>query len=88
MIMEAEINNYTLSLNTPIKMTTQDELNFQFSSHCRVCKKDFADDDEDNRPVRDHCHMSGAFRGAAHNLCNLKIKPPKFIPCIFHNLSK
>ena len=37
--------------------------------------------------VRDHCHLSGKFRGAAHEICNLKYKVPKFFPVIFHNLS-
>ena len=43
--------------------------------------------------VRDHCHLTGHFRGAAHNECNLKYKFKKdtknnsfFIPVIFHNL--
>ena len=38
--------------------------------------------------VKDHCHMTGAYRGAAHNACNLKmrIKPkPDQIPIVFHN---
>ena len=36
--------------------------------------------------VRDHCHLSGKFRGAAHKICNLKYKVPKFFPVLFHNL--
>ena len=35
--------------------------------------------------VRDHCHVTGKFRGAAHNKCNLKLIPRK-LPIIFHNL--
>ena len=38
-------------------------------------------------PVRDHCHLTGKYRGAAHNACNLKFKIPKFTPVIFHNLA-
>ena len=37
--------------------------------------------------MRDHCHLSGKFRGAAHEVCNLKYKIPKFFPVAFHNLS-
>ena len=37
--------------------------------------------------VRDHCHLSGKYRGAAHNTCNLNAKQGKTIPVIFHNLS-
>ena len=39
--------------------------------------------------VRDHCHITGKFRGAAHNVCNLKLKVSPFltqIPVVFHNL--
>ena len=45
-------------------------------------------DDKDVR-VRDHCHITGKFRGSAHQECNLKlrIKPENLkIPVIFHNL--
>ena len=37
--------------------------------------------------MRDHCHFTGKFRGAAHNICNLQFKKPKFTPVFFHNLS-
>ena len=37
--------------------------------------------------MRDHCHLSSKFRGAAHEDCNLKYKVPTFFPVIFHNLS-
>ena len=37
--------------------------------------------------VRDHCHLSGKFRGAAHEVCNLKYKVPTFFPVVFQNLS-
>ena len=35
--------------------------------------------------VRDHCHYTGEYRGAAHNMCNLKYNVPKNIPIVFHN---
>lgn len=49
---------------------------------CSICVKSFEDE-----KVRDHCHLTGKFRGAAHKSCNLNYKIPKFIPVIFHNLS-
>ena len=47
-------------------------------------------DDEkykNKRKVKDHCHYTGKFRGAAHSKCNLKYKVPKDIPIIIHNAS-
>ena len=35
--------------------------------------------------VRDHCHYTGKFRGAAHRICNLEYKVPQEIPVIIHN---
>ena len=37
--------------------------------------------------VRDHCHYTGKFRGAVHNICNLRYKIPKKIHVVFHNSS-
>jgi len=38
--------------------------------------------------VRDHCQLTGDYRGAAHNDCNLKCKIPTFYPIFIHNLSE
>ena len=35
--------------------------------------------------VRDHCHYTGKYRGAAHSICNLKFNVPSEIPVVFHN---
>ena len=40
----------------------------------------------DKGKVRDHCHITGKYRGAAHSQCNLKLKIPKKLPIIFNNL--
>ena len=53
---------------------------------CHICLKAF-DDPQNNRKVRDHCHYTGSYRGAAHNNCNLKYRIPSHIPIVFHNLS-
>ena len=42
---------------------------------------------EKKRKVRDHCHYSGLYRGAAHSSCNLQYKIPNYVPVIFHNLA-
>ena len=40
---------------------------------------------KDNKKVRDHCHFTGKYRGASHNMCNMHYKITKDIPVIFHN---
>ena len=47
-------------------MTQKEEKQFQSSSTCWICEK--LNDDE---KVRDHCYITGKFRGAAHWSCNL-----------------
>ena len=39
------------------------------------------------KKVADHDHLTGQFRGAAHNYCNLTCTNPRFIPIFFHNLA-
>ena len=72
--------------NKPLKTTNDDELNFKKSTKCHICDKRYTSKDG---KVRDHCHITGEYRGSAHNDCNLKlkIKPEDVnIPVIFHNL--
>ena len=70
-----------------------DELKqFNNATKCWICNEEFDDTADEkgyskNEKVKDHCHYTGRFRGAAHNSCNLKYKKPKFIPVVFHNLS-
>lgn len=75
----------TLSSNKkPINMTVDDELKFDKATHCFICRKLFYPDEV---RVRDHCHFTGKFRGAAHSNCNLNYKETNTIPVVFHNLN-
>ena len=51
---------------------------------CYICKKEFSTDKKYCK-VRDHCHYTGKFRGAAHNSCNLRDEITKEIAIAFHN---
>ena len=54
---------------------------------CYVSKKGFSTDDDNKNyhKVRDHCHYTGKYKGAAHSTCNLRYKTQKEIPVVFHN---
>ena len=72
--------------NKPLKMTGEDDEAFKKATHCHICEKKYRVDDV---PVRDHCHVTGKYRGSAHQTCNLKlqISAEKIkIPVVFHNL--
>ena len=74
------------NFNKPLKMTKKNEKSFKEATHCHICEKKYRVDDV---PVRDHCHVTGKYRGSAHQTCNLKlqISAEKIkIPVVFHNL--
>ena len=62
---------------------TEEEEQFQSSSTCWICEKL---NEDDNENVRDHCHITRTFRGAARWNCNINLKLTKKVPVIFHNL--
>ena len=64
-------------------MSEKGEQQFQSSNICWMCEKLTDDDDE---KVRDHCHVTRKFRGAAHWSCNINLQLTKKVPVIFHNL--
>ena len=69
--------------NKNLIMSEEEEHLFQQSNSCWICKK-LIDNDEEK--VRDHCHVTGKFRGAAHWNCNINFQLTKKVPVIFHNL--
>ncbi|XP_076673015.1 uncharacterized protein LOC143371588 [Andrena cerasifolii] len=74
-----------LANNVPMEKLTKDQWRaFHSAKHCHICEKPFEADD---KRVRDHCHLSGRFRGPAHSKCNLNYKNSFYIPIVFHNLS-
>ena len=62
---------------------SEEEEQFQSSNTCWICEKLIDDDDE---KVRDHCHVTGKFRGTAHWSCSINLQLNKKVPVIFHNL--
>ena len=85
------INNI-LKVIHPMIITAEQEAAHQGATHCFICDQPFGAE----RPVRDHDHLTGEYRGAAHNDCNLaysfktitnnKKNPSYQVPVVFHNL--
>ena len=74
-----------LTTNVPMVNLTREEWEkFNSATHCHICEKPFVSDDT---RVRDHCHLTGRYRGPAHSNCNLNYKDSFCIPIVFHNLS-
>ena len=63
-------------------MTRHDKLVYDNSTNCYICNEELSKD-----RVRNHCHLSGKFRDASHEVCNLKYKVPTFFPVVLDNLS-
>ena len=68
-----------------IPLTTEEKIYHNKQKICYICKKEFDISNKKHHKVRDHCHDTGKYRGAAHNICNLRYKVPKEIPVVFHN---
>ena len=88
-IEEKRINDI-LSNPTPITMTKADVAACSTATECHICREELGAD-----KVRNHCHLTGLYRGAAHSECNLQYRflrgtkfgvPSFFIPVMFHNL--
>ena len=82
-VEEHKINAVFVNLD-PMHMTPEDHKSHMNATDCHVCNKALKGDS-----VRDHCHITGEYRGAAHNACKLKLRLSRkttTIPVVFHNL--
>ena len=65
--------------------TDEDKKDYKKATKCWICKEDFDDDVDlcNNDKVRDHCHFTGKYCGAAHSSCNLRLKKNNFTPACY-----
>lgn len=74
-----------------MKMNVYQEQQYMISDICHICEmyihKTEYGDKSANFKVRDHNHLTGEFRGAAHRNCNLKYSFRNDMIVYFHNLS-
>ena len=83
--LEHEANKY-FKIKIPLKMAPEEEVQFQQSTICWLCEGFLLDCDE---RVRDHDHITGKYRDAAHSKCNINVKQKQssFVPIFLHNFS-
>ena len=60
--------------NKNLIMAEEEDNWFQKSNSCWICKK-FINNNNNEEKVRDHSHVTGKFRGAAHRKCNENLNP-------------
>ena len=75
---------YFKNTKKDIILTDDDEEEYRNDNVCRFCEKEILSD-----KVRDHCHLTGEYRGPAHSKCNINVTQDQsnFVPFIFHNFS-
>ena len=78
---------YAANGKAEMVLTPEEQKAFRKATTCWICEEALQEDYKNKRPVRDHCHFTGEYRGAAHSICNLQFRKPKFTPILFHNLS-
>ncbi len=72
--------------NVEIKMEVEDETNHRNAKTCSICNEEFDKSLKAKHKVRDHCHRTGNYRGAAHSKCNINYFNNRYLPVVFHNL--
>ena len=80
-----KIINHKKKEMTPL--TKEEEYKYEKRKFCYICKKPFSADDKNKKyhKVKEHCHGTGKYRGAAHGICNLRYNIPRETPVVFHN---
>ena len=69
--------------NKELKMTKEYKEDLKNSTKCWICDDDYVCNDA---KVRNHCHITGKYRGSVHRDCNINLKLNHKIPVVFHNL--
>ena len=80
--LESDVREIANLENKDMIFTPENEKEFINALTCWICGEEMGND-----RVRDHCHFTGKFRGAACNSCNLKLRRQNNISVFFHNLS-
>ena len=82
-MLEDNVKEIYQRCRKPVKIIfkRKEKIRYQNTTKCWICQGELKNNDKTDR---DHCHYTGKFRGASHNL---KYRKPKFIAVVFHNLN-
>ena len=84
-----KIINYEKKKITPLN--DEEKKAYENQKNSYICEKKFCTDKNNEKEfkrmqkVRDHCHYTRKYKGAARSICNLNYKIPREIPVVFHN---
>ena len=86
MKLENKMNFFFKNTNKDTVLKQKYEDHFKNTKICWFCNKKILND---NDKVRDHCHLTGKYRGPSHHICNINVKQKQsnFIPILFHKFS-
>ena len=68
-----------------MSLTTEEKIYHNKQKICYICKKEFDISNKEHHKVKDNCHCTGKYRGAEHNISNLRYRVPKEVSIVFHN---
>ena len=82
--LEIKMAFYFKNTNKDIIMTEENQEDFKNNNICRFCERNIESD-----KVRDHCRLTGRYRGPADSKCNINDTKDQsnIIPFIYHNFS-
>ena len=82
--LENKMAFYFKNTKKDIIMTEEHGEDYRNNNVCRFCEKNIESD-----KVRDHCHLTGDYRGPAYSKCNFNVtqKQSNFLPFIIHSFS-
>lgn len=85
-----EIQEYLNNYRSMSPLTEDEKIFHMNATECYLCEEKFSEEENSEGwldiKIFDHCHLTGKYRGPAHNSCNLRYQLPQKIPLIFHNL--
>ena len=80
---QKEIKKIIQNFNKKMIISKKEQNDFKNAKSCHIFNKEYNNKDV---PVKDHFHVTGKYRGSAHNACNRSYRLTNKIYVIFHNL--